>query len=55
MKMMAFDAQTSGGLLMCVPPAKSDEVLSDLFAAGLNSSSIIGTVLPKGEKYIILS
>jgi len=55
LKMLAFDAQTSGGLLMCVPPEKSDAVLSDLLAAGLDSSSIIGTVLPKGSKFIILS
>lgn len=55
LRMIAFDAQTSGGLLMCVPPGKVEPVLHDLLEAGLTSSAIIGSVHPKEEKYIILS
>jgi selenide,water dikinase len=42
--MIAFDAQTSGGLLMCVSPYSVDAVLKDLRKAGLTSSAIIGEV-----------
>ncbi len=55
LRMIAFDAQTSGGLLMCVPPEKVNSVLNDLLEAGLTSSSVVGFVQPKGEKPIILS
>lgn len=54
LKMVAFDAQTSGGLLMCVPSDKTDKVISDLHATGLISATIIGTVSEKGEKFIYL-
>jgi selenide,water dikinase len=53
-KMIAFDAQTSGGLLMSVSPEIADEVLYDLNAAGLNSSVVIGNVTGKNEKYLSL-
>jgi selenide,water dikinase len=54
LKMIAFDAQTSGGLLMSVAPERSETVLGDLHAAGLNSAGIIGTVTEKKEKYLHL-
>jgi selenide,water dikinase len=54
LRMAAFDAQTSGGLLMSVPESLAEEVLRDLHAASLTSSSIIGSVLPRGKKHIIL-
>ena len=54
LKMVSFDAQTSGGLLMSVPSERSEAVLSDLHKAGLTSSSIIGTVTEKAEKYLLL-
>ncbi len=54
LKMVAFDAQTSGGLLMSVPSALAEKVLSDLHSAGLSSSAIIGTVSEKGEKNMYL-
>ena len=53
-KMIAFDAQTSGGLLMCVPSDKTDEVISDLHATGLASAAIIGTVSEKRGKFIYI-
>jgi selenide,water dikinase len=55
LKMLAADAQTSGGLLMCVPPDKLDAVLADLEASGKHpQTKIIGEVLPKTRKRIYL-
>jgi selenide, water dikinase len=54
LKMAAFDAQTSGGLLISVPSALAEKVLSDLHSAGLRSSAIIGAVSEKGEKNLYL-
>lgn len=54
LKMIAFDAQTSGGLLMSVPAGKAESVLIQLHSAGLNSSSIIGEVTEKADKDLYL-
>jgi len=54
LKMIAMDAQTSGGLLMCVPPEVSENVLSELHKAGLSRSVVIGRVTEKREKYLYL-
>lgn len=54
LKMIAFDAQTSGGLLMCVPAGSTESVLSDLHNTGLSSSAIIGSISEKAEKFLIL-
>jgi selenide,water dikinase len=54
LKMAAFDAQTSGGLLMCVPSEKVFEILSDLKNAGLYESEIIGVVTEKKAKHLYL-
>jgi len=54
LKMIAFDAQTSGGLLMSVSPNIVEEVLLDLHSAGLTTSAIIGEVTELREKYISL-
>jgi selenide,water dikinase len=54
LKMIAMDAQTSGGLLMSVPKDVEEEVLDELHSAGLTSSAVIGSVLPKEGKYLIL-
>ena len=45
--MIAFDAQTSGGLLMSVPPELAESVLTDLHKEGLTSAVIIGVVTNK--------
>lgn len=55
LKMLAFDAQTSGGLLMSVPEKIAGNVLSSLLAAGLAESSIIGHVTGKEDKYLLLA
>jgi len=54
LKMIAFDAQTSGGLLMSVSPDKVEEILADLNSAGLSEAEVIGNVTDKKEKYLIL-
>jgi selenide,water dikinase len=54
LKMAAFDAQTSGGLLMCVPSVKEEEVLNDLAGSGLTASAVIGTVTSFSGKYLYL-
>lgn len=54
LKMIAMDAQTSGGLLICVQPDISDLVISELHKAGLTQSAVIGRVTEKIEKYLYL-
>jgi len=54
LKMIAMDAQTSGGLLMCVPPEVSENVLYDLHKVGLPQSAVIGKVTEKREKFLYL-
>ena len=55
LKMTAFDAQTSGGLLMSVPAEKANAVLADLHSAELSYSAIIGEVTEMQDKYLYLS
>jgi selenide, water dikinase len=54
LKMIAFDAQTSGGLLFSAPAEMVGNILEDLKNAGLSESSVIGSVTQFGEKYIYL-
>ena len=46
-----FDAQTSGGLLISLEPAKAELMLSRLHQAGVSDAAIIGEVVsePKGK------
>lgn len=55
LKMSAFDAQTSGGLLICAPNEKASEILADLKNAGLTESEIIGEVTKQSDKLIYLN
>lgn len=52
LKMIAFDAQTSGGLLMSVPEKIAGNVIDDLQNNGLISASVIGRVTVKNENYL---
>jgi selenide,water dikinase len=45
LKMLALDAQTSGGILMCVPDNKVSIVLNDLNERGEKLSRVIGRTL----------
>ncbi|HLN21369.1 MAG TPA: selenide, water dikinase SelD [Bacteroidales bacterium] len=53
LKMIAFDAQTSGGLLMCVPEPKVSDILTDLHNYGLMEATMIGSVEEKRDKFLI--
>jgi selenide,water dikinase len=46
-RLIAADAQTSGGLLLAVPAAKVDAVLADLEANHSLAAALIGRALPK--------
>jgi selenide,water dikinase len=45
-RMMLFDAQTSGGLLMAVPSIKTDGLLSRLWQEGVTEATRIGSLIP---------
>lgn len=49
-----LDPQTSGGLLMSVPEQKSNNVLKDLHKAGYSKATIIGRVVTKKDRPIVL-
>jgi selenide,water dikinase len=55
LKMIAFDAQTSGGLLISVPSEKAGDMLKDIRSAGLIFSEIIGEVTGQDDKLIHLA
>jgi selenide,water dikinase len=52
--MLLHDAQTSGGLLACVSEGKADAFVTDCRKAGYGSTAVIGEVLPRAEKALIL-
>jgi selenide, water dikinase len=54
LKMIAFDAQTSGGLLICAPPDRTEKILEDLNKEGLIHSAVIGNVGESGMKPLLL-
>lgn len=46
---LLFDPQTSGGLLMTTPPAKTPALMKALRAAGVSDAVAIGRMASKGE------
>ncbi len=48
-RMILLDAQTSGGLLMCVPPEKTDRVLDALRESGHQHANEIGIVAERTD------
>jgi selenide,water dikinase len=54
LKMIAFDAQTSGGLLFSAPAEEVENILEDLKNTGLTESSMIGSVIEFGGKHIYI-
>lgn len=53
-KMLLFDAQTSGGLLMCVDKSNVDKALSELKENGYPLSAVIGDVGDYDKKHVYL-
>ena len=51
-RIILFDPQTSGGLLMALPSSAGEEFLRRLKEKGIAEASLIGEVIPKG-KYLI--
>jgi len=54
LKMIAHDAQTSGGLLISVSESKAEALLTDLRAAGHPEAAVIGTVETKQDFSLII-
>jgi selenide,water dikinase len=54
LKMMAFDAQTSGGLLFCAPHGLENKIIAELKDAGLEDSTVIGYVTEPADKLVYL-
>lgn len=54
LKMLSMDAQTSGGILMCIREDSTGEVLAALREEGMAASAIIGRVTEKGQKNLRL-
>ena len=55
LKMIAFDAQTSGGLLMSVSRMKEKEVLEELRKSGLPSSAVVGSISDFDGQHLCLT
>jgi selenide, water dikinase len=55
LKMIAFDAQTSGGLIFAAPSEVAGSIVSDLRIAGLAESTVIGTATELQSKFIYLT
>jgi selenide,water dikinase len=52
---LAYDPQTSGGLLVAVDPAHADQTLSALRSAGVAAATVIGKATAKSNMLIRLS
>ncbi len=55
LKMIAFDAQTSGGLLISAPSGLTDMIISELQDNGLQNSKVIGRVKEPEKKLLYLN
>lgn len=53
-KLLLSDAQTSGGLLLCVSPKKLDAVRSVLKANRVSSATVIGRIVPSQRTRILV-
>jgi selenide, water dikinase len=51
---VAFDPQTSGGLLIAVPAHEVERLTRDLLAEGVLAAAVIGEVVPHGEGWVAL-
>jgi len=51
---VAFDPQTSGGLLIAVPEREAPELIRDLLAEGVLAAAVVGEVEPRKEMWVEL-
>jgi selenide,water dikinase len=51
---VAFDPQTSGGLLIAVPEREAPALVRDLLAEGVLAAAVIGEAVPRGEVWVEL-
>ncbi|MFP4036816.1 MAG: selenide, water dikinase SelD, partial [Desulfobacteraceae bacterium] len=54
-RVILFDPQTSGGLLICIPGDNADQFLAALKERGITEVAIIGEVIPSPEEIIAVS
>ncbi|MBE0678802.1 MAG: selenide, water dikinase SelD, partial [Bacteroidales bacterium] len=54
LKMIAHDAQTSGGLLMAVTTGKAGDLLNELHSSGHPEAAVIGAVEARGDAALVL-
>jgi len=54
LRMIAHDAQTSGGLLMAVSPDRSPELLKELHHSGHPEATVIGRAVARETAALIL-
>ena len=52
-KNILFSPETSGGLLMFIPPGNAEKTLEELHKRGVSSASVIGKVTEKNKKGLI--
>jgi len=52
---LLFDPQTSGGLLMALPPEVSDAALEALHDAGDDQAAVIGEILAPADDALLVS
>jgi len=53
-RIILFDPQTSGGLLIALPPREGERLLRALREGGIPAAALVGVVTPRGEKAIII-
>jgi selenide,water dikinase len=53
-KMLLYDAQTSGGLLMAVKPDQSEEIIRSLHNEGYAYTSLVGEVITRQNKDVFI-
>jgi selenide,water dikinase len=51
---VAFDPQTSGGLLIAVPEREAEALARDLLSAGVLAAALIGEAVPRREMWVEL-
>lgn len=52
---LLFDPQTSGGLLIAIPPNRCDRLITELNAAGAEAAAVVGRIEPRtGSAWVVV-